>query len=113
LGLRLPAAVAELADPRGGNAKRLLLWEVLMIALCKVLSGGESCADLALVGQMKESFLKQFLALPHGGPNHYTFNRVFRWAWACPVSGNTSDAFAQDGLPRQRHAETFARPASF
>ena len=74
----LAAAFAELEDPRRGNAKRHLLWEVLMIALCAVLSGGESCADMALFGQLKESFLRQFLTLPHGVPSHDTFSRVFR-----------------------------------
>ena len=33
--------------PRTGNAKRHLLLEILMIALCTVLSGGETCADMA------------------------------------------------------------------
>jgi hypothetical protein len=74
----LAAAFAALEDPRRGNAKRHLLWEVLMIALCAVLSGGESCADMALFGQLKESFLRQFLTLPHGVPSHDTFSRVFR-----------------------------------
>jgi hypothetical protein len=69
---RLAAAFAALEDPRRGNAKRHLLWEVLMIALCAVLSGGESCADMALFGQLKESFLRQFLTLPHGVPSHDT-----------------------------------------
>ena len=55
MGPGLPAAVAELADPRGGNAKRLLLWEVLMIALCTVLSGGESCTDMALLGSWRRA----------------------------------------------------------
>jgi predicted transposase YbfD/YdcC len=74
----LAAAFAALEDSRRGNAKRHLLWEVLMIALCAVLSGGESCADMALFGQLKESFLRQFLTLPHGVPSHDTFSRVFR-----------------------------------
>jgi hypothetical protein len=63
----LQAAFAVLEELHGGNAKRYLLWEVLMIALCAMLSGGESCADMALLGQLKESFLRQFLTMPHGG----------------------------------------------
>lgn len=74
------AAVCEaLDDPRTGNAKRHLLLEILVIALCAVLSGGESCADMALFGRAKEPFLRQFLRLPSGGiPSHDTFSRVFR-----------------------------------
>jgi predicted transposase YbfD/YdcC len=68
----------ELDDPRTGNAKRHLLLEILMIALCTVLSGGETCADMALFGQVKQAFLKRFLTLPHGVPSHDTFSRVFR-----------------------------------
>ncbi len=67
-----------LADPRTGNAKRHLLLEILMIALCAVVSGGESCADMALFGRAKRAFLERFLTLPHGIPSHDTFSRVFR-----------------------------------
>jgi predicted transposase YbfD/YdcC len=68
----------ELEDPRTGNAKRHLLLEILMIALCAVVSGAESCADMALFGRAKQALLKQFLTLPHGVPSHDTFSRVFR-----------------------------------
>lgn len=68
----------ELEDPRTGNAKRHLLHEVLMIALCTVLCGGETCADMALFGRSKQAFLREFLTLPHGIPSHDTFSRIFR-----------------------------------
>jgi predicted transposase YbfD/YdcC len=68
----------ELEDPRTGNAKRHLLHEVLMIALCTVLCGGETCADMALFGRAKREFLQQVLTLPHGIPSHDTFSRIFR-----------------------------------
>jgi DDE_Tnp_1-associated len=48
----------ELEDPRTGNAKRHLLHEVMMIALCTVLCGGETCADMALFGRSKRDFLQ-------------------------------------------------------
>lgn len=68
----------ELEDPRTGNAKRHLLHEVMMIALCTVLCGGETCADMALFGRAKREFLQDFLTLPHGVPSHDTFSRIFR-----------------------------------
>lgn len=68
----------ELEDPRTGNAKRHLLHEVLMIALCTVVCGGETCADMALFGRAKRAFLQEFLTLPHGIPSHDTFSRIFR-----------------------------------
>lgn len=55
-----------------------MLHEILLIALCTVLSGGETCADMALFGRLKQSFPKEFLALEHGIPSHDTFSRVFR-----------------------------------
>jgi hypothetical protein len=50
----------------------------LLIALCTVLSGGETCADMALFGRLKQTFLQEFLALEHGIPSHDTFSRLFR-----------------------------------
>ena len=67
-----------LEDPRTGNAKRHELHEVLVIGLCTLLSGGETCADMALFGRSKEEFFRQFLRLEHGIPSHDTFSRVFR-----------------------------------
>ena len=41
------ACFEGLDDPRTGNAGRHDLLEMLMIALCTVLSGGEDCTDMA------------------------------------------------------------------
>src|SRR4051794_30326937 len=56
----------ELEDPRTGNAKRHLLLEILLIALCAVLSGGGDCTDMAPFGRAKGALLRQFLRLPSG-----------------------------------------------
>jgi predicted transposase YbfD/YdcC len=69
---------AALEDPRTGNAQRHDLHEILVIALCTVLCGGEDCSDMALFGRAKEPFLRTFLRLEHGIPSHDTFSRVFR-----------------------------------
>lgn len=68
----------ELEDPRTGNAKRHLLHEILIIALCTVLCGGETCADMALFGRAKRAFLQQLLTLPHGIASHDAFTRIRR-----------------------------------
>ncbi len=68
---------AGVDDPRRPNARHNL-HELLIIALCTVLCGGEDCSDMALFGQSKEPFLRQFLRLKHGIPSHDTFSRVFR-----------------------------------
>jgi predicted transposase YbfD/YdcC len=71
------ACFADLEDPREDNARHDLL-EILVIALCAMLCGGEDCSDMALFGRAKEPFLRRFLRLPHGIPSHDTFSRVLR-----------------------------------
>ena len=72
------ACFKELDDPRTGNAGRHDLLEMLMIALCTVLSGGEDCTDMAEFARAKQEFLRGFLKLEHGPPSHDTFSRLFR-----------------------------------
>lgn len=66
-----------LEDPRDDNVRHDL-HDILIIALCTILCGGEDCSDMALFGRAKEPFLRQFLTLKHGIPSHDTFSRVFR-----------------------------------
>ncbi len=68
---------SDLADPREDNTRHDL-HEILLIALCARLCGGEDCSDMALFGRSKEVFLRQVLKLKHGVPSHDTFSRLFR-----------------------------------
>src|SRR5271166_3691512 len=72
------ACFEGLDDPRTGNAGRHDLLEMLMIALCTMLSGGEDCTDMAEFARAKLGFLRGFLKLEHGAPSHDTFSRLFR-----------------------------------
>ena len=72
------ACFADLVDPRRGNAQRHELDEIVMLALLTMVSGAESCVDMALFGRSKEALLRGFLRLPGGIPSHDTFSRVFR-----------------------------------
>jgi hypothetical protein len=67
-----------LEDPRTGNAGLHDFHELLMIALCTVLCGGQSAVDTGLFAKAEEPFLRGFLALEHGSPSHDTFGRLFR-----------------------------------
>ena len=67
-----------LEDPRHGNAERHSLHDILVIALCTILCGGETCTDMALFGRSKRKFLESFLPLRNSIPSHDTFSRVFR-----------------------------------
>src|SRR5215213_4591010 len=72
------AVFADLEDPRTGNAKRHELLEILLIGLCTVLCGGETCTDMVRFGRAKHTFLEEVLTLRPGIPSHDTFSRVFR-----------------------------------
>jgi len=67
-----------LEDPRTGNAGRHDLHEILIIALCTVLCGGQTAVDMQLFARAKEGFLRGFLKLANGLPSHDTFSRLFR-----------------------------------
>jgi hypothetical protein len=67
-----------LEDPRTGNAGLHDFHELLMIALCTVLCGGQSAVAMARFAQAKEGFLRGFLKLENGLPSHDTFSRLFR-----------------------------------
>jgi len=76
----------ELDDPRTGNAGLHDFHELLFIALCSVLCGGQGAVDMALFAQSKEPFplatlgasLRGVLTLANGVPSHDTFSRLFR-----------------------------------
>jgi predicted transposase YbfD/YdcC len=67
----------SIPDPRTGPAQRHELLDILLIAVCSMLCGAESFADMELFGRCQCDWLKTWLALPRGIPSHDTFNRVF------------------------------------
>ena len=66
-----------LEDPRIARTKKHLLLDILIIAVCTLLTGGEGFQDMELFGKSMRQWLQPFLALPHGIPSHDTFGRVF------------------------------------
>lgn len=66
-----------LEDPRIARTKKHNLLDILIIAVCTLLTGGEGFQDMELFGKSKHAWLQTFLALPHGIPSHDTFGRVF------------------------------------
>ena len=68
-----------LDDPRRrGHATLHDFHELLMIALCAVLCGGQGAVDMAEFAEAGEPFLRSFLTLTNGVPSHDTFSRLFR-----------------------------------
>jgi hypothetical protein len=75
---RFTACWEGLDDPRTGNAGLHDVHELLVIALCTVLCGGQGAVDMARFAEAKEPFLRGFLKLENNVPSHDTFSRLFR-----------------------------------
>jgi predicted transposase YbfD/YdcC len=65
----------EVSDPRCPNKRHQLL-DIIVLAVCAILSGADNWAEVELFGKSKEAWFRQFLALPHGIPTSHTFRRV-------------------------------------
>lgn len=74
---QLAEKFAQLPDPREQRQPRHLLGDVLVIALCSMLTGGRGFNDMEDYGEGHVEWLRTFLLLPGGIPSHDTFNRVF------------------------------------
>lgn len=74
--LPLAKHLESIKDPRHHNTRHLL-HDILVIAICAVISGADSWTQVAEYGSSKIDWFKQFLKLPNGIPSHDTFGRVF------------------------------------
>ncbi len=75
--LSLVAQFESLVDPRVNRTRDHKLVDVLIIAVCTILCGGETFNDMEDFGKAKYDWFKTFLELPNGIPVHDTFNRIF------------------------------------
>ena len=75
--LSLIEHLQTLSDPRVDRTREHDLVDVLIIAICTLLCGGESFNDMEDFGHAKHDWFKTFLRLRSGIPSHDTFNRVF------------------------------------
>lgn len=76
--MALVSCLQGVPDPRSGNRTQYDLTEMLVVAVCALLSGAESVTEIAQWGQAKLLWLREFIDLPHGIPSHDTFGRVLR-----------------------------------
>jgi predicted transposase YbfD/YdcC len=67
---------ADLTDPRIEDRCDHKLIDILFIATCAVICGADGFTDMEEFGKSKQSWLRQFLALPNSIPSHDTFGRV-------------------------------------
>lgn len=68
---------SDLEDPRIDRTKLHRLVDIVVIAICGVICGGDTWVEVESFGQAKHNWLKTFLELPNGIPSHDTFGRVF------------------------------------
>lgn len=68
---------ASVKDPHIGNAKRHLLLDILVRAICAAICGANTWVEVELWGKANRQWLSTFLELPNGIPSHDTFGRVF------------------------------------
>jgi len=67
----------KLPDPRVNRTKDHDLIDILVIAICTLLCGGEGFNDMEDFGHAKHDWFRTFLRLRNGIPSHDTFNRLF------------------------------------
>lgn len=67
----------DLPDPRLDRNKEHALLDIIVLAVCGILAGCDSWADVERFGRAKLDWFRKFLRLPNGIPSHDTFGRVF------------------------------------
>ena len=78
IAARLLEALSELPGPRLERGREPRWSELLFVAVCTLLAGGESCHALEDFAPRREEWLRTCLELPGGPPGHDPFNRLFQ-----------------------------------
>ena len=69
--------LSRIEDPRMEGKNDHSLVDVLVIAICAIICGGEHWTEMEAFGKCKKTWFSSFLKLPNGIPSHDTFSRVF------------------------------------
>lgn len=79
--MKVPQGIQEsfkdLPDPRIEKKTKHKMIDIVMIAICAVISGAESWTEIELFGIEKEKWLRKYLELPNGIPSHDCFRHFF------------------------------------
>ena len=67
---------SNIHDQRVERRKLHKLIDILIITICAVICGADTWEDIAMFGESKYEWFKQFLELANGIPSHDTFSRV-------------------------------------
>ena len=74
---RLRTRFAQLPDSRMPGRVDYRIDEVVMIALCSVLSDNDAFTDMEAFAKSQLEWLRTFLPLENGAPSHDVFRNVF------------------------------------
>lgn len=107
----LVTVLSCLPDPRVERSREHELTDLLVIAVCTLLVGGESFYDMENFGHARKEWLQTFLRLEGGIPSHDTFNRLFQ----APDPAAFAETFAQwtQGLRQSLDRENTAAAADY
>ena len=75
--VRIEEHFADLPDPRRREVMYPLV-NIVVIALCAVISGADDFVAIARWARIKRAWLAKFLDLSNGIPSHDRFNAIFR-----------------------------------
>lgn len=75
--ISIQAQLRHLKDPRKPQNLKHPLSNIIIIAVCAMLSGADDYDGFELFGNTKKEFLGKFLNLEQGIPDSYTFRRLF------------------------------------
>jgi len=70
--------LSVVADVRAERGKKHRLIDILFIALCTIISGGEGFSDMEDFATLRKRWLRKYIELPGGVPSYFTFRRVFQ-----------------------------------
>ena len=82
--LNLLTHFQALPDPRVARTPEHKLLDILVIAICTLLCGGEGFNDMEDFGDAKHDWFKTFLELPNGIPSSISSDLIcwLRGGWA-------------------------------
>ena len=67
----------NIEDPRIERTKLHKLVDIVVIAICAVIAGGDNWEDIEEFGKARIEWFQTILEIPNGIPSHDTFNRLF------------------------------------
>lgn len=121
--LRVMDVFVGIRDPRQAKKVEHDLVELLVIAVCGVLSGADDFVEIEEWANEKCDWFKRYLCLEHGIPSHDTFGRVFaaidaeafgtafrRWVSSIAPNLEKDEVVAIDGKTSRRSGKVNATP---